>query len=206
VLSHRPVRLPLMDIERTGSVDRRRFLQWLAAGPAALSAALHSRIALAEAMAVERIALAPREISLLNTHTAERIHLRYFHDGKYLPEAMRQLNHVLRDHRSGDAATIDPRLFDQLHALAIGAQSTPHFEIISAYRSPATNAKLRANSQGVAEHSLHIEGRALDVRLPGFSCSRLRDLAIDLRQGGVGYYPNSGFVHLDTGRVRTWKG
>jgi uncharacterized protein YcbK (DUF882 family) len=195
-----------MDMSNTESVDRRKVLQWLAAGPAALAVALHGRIALAEARAVEHIAQAPRELSLLNTHTAERILVRYFENGSYLPAAMSQLNHLLRDHRSGDVATIDPRLFDQLHALAAGAQCTAHFEIISGYRSPATNAKLRANSQGVAEHSLHMEGRALDVRLPHFSCSRLRDLAIGLRQGGVGYYAASDFVHLDTGRMRTWTG
>jgi uncharacterized protein YcbK (DUF882 family) len=187
-------------------MDRRLLLKWLAVGPAALSLGLRQQLALADALQVERLASAPRELSMVNLHTAERIHVRYFEDGRYLPAAMKQLNHLLRDHRSNEAATMDPRLFDQLHTLAAGAQCTPHYEIISGYRSPATNDKLRASSEGVARKSLHTQGRAIDVRLARVSCSRLRDLAIGSHLGGVGYYAKSDFVHLDTGRVRTWVG
>jgi uncharacterized protein YcbK (DUF882 family) len=188
------------------SADRRQLLQWLAAGPVALSLGLRQQLAMADAVEMERLAAAPRELSLVNLHTSERIHVRYFEDGRYLPAAMQQLNHLLRDHRSGEAATMDRGLFDQLHALAVGAQCTPHYEIISGYRSPATNEKLRANSEGVARQSLHTQGRAIDVRLAQVSCSRLRDLAITSNLGGVGYYAQSDFVHLDTGRVRSWVG
>jgi uncharacterized protein YcbK (DUF882 family) len=186
--------------------DRRRVLRWLALGPAAVSFALRDGVALAGTAAVEKLVLAPRELSLRNLHTGEQLALRYFDDGQYLPGALAQLNRLLRDHRSGETAQIDARLFDQLHALAAGARREPRFEIISGYRSPHTNEALRANSGGVARHSLHTEGRALDVRLAGTATSRLRDLALDLRQGGVGYYAKSDFVHLDTGRVRSWAG
>lgn len=195
-----------MDIPGKQSVERRQLLRWLAMGPVALSLLLRERLALADALVVERLVLAPRELSMRNLHTAERVQVRYFEDGRYLPDAMKQLNHLLRDHRSGMAASIDHRLFDQLHSLAAGAKCTPDYEIISGYRSPATNEKLREQSEGVARQSLHMQGRALDVRLPRVSCSQLRDLAIGLQSGGVGYYAKSNFVHLDTGRVRSWTG
>jgi uncharacterized protein YcbK (DUF882 family) len=178
----------------------------MACGPVALALALREPLALADGLEVERVVRAPRELSMLNLHTAERVHVRYFEDGRYLPDALAQFNHLLRDHRSGDMATIDPRLFDQLHALAADAECIPHYEIISGYRSPATNEKLREHSDGVARQSLHTHGRAIDVRLPRIGCSRLRSLALDLRLGGVGYYAKSNFVHLDTGRVRSWSG
>ena len=195
-----------MQVRQQQLVDRRRMLRWLAVGPVALSLALREQLAVADALQLERQVLAPRELSMLNLHTAERVQVRYFEDGRYLPDALKQLNHLLRDHRSGETATIDQRLFDQLHTLAAEARCVPHFEIISGYRSPATNEKLRAMSEGVARQSLHTQGRAIDVRLPRVNCSQLRDLALDLRLGGVGYYAKSDFVHLDTGRVRTWAG
>jgi uncharacterized protein YcbK (DUF882 family) len=171
-----------------------------------LSLALRQQLAVADALQLEQLALAPRELSMRNLHTAEQVQVRYFEDGRYRPDALAQLSRLLRDHRSGEAATIDQRLFDQLHALAVSAQCSPHYEIISGYRSLATNEKLRANSEGVARRSLHTEGRAIDVRLSRVSCSRLRELAVTLRAGGVGYYAKSDFVHLDTGRFRTWAG
>jgi uncharacterized protein YcbK (DUF882 family) len=190
----------------TRTVDRRRLLRWLAVGPAALSLALREQLALADGLKLEQLAQAPRELSLRNLHTDERLQVCYFQDGHYQPAALAQLHQLLRDHRSGEVATIDPKLFDQLHVLAAGAGTAPRYEIISGYRSPASNAKLHAQSSGVASRSLHMEGRAMDVRLGGVSCSRLRDLAIAQRLGGVGYYKASNFVHVDTGRVRTWTG
>jgi uncharacterized protein YcbK (DUF882 family) len=187
-------------------VDRRRLLRWLALGPAALSLGLRDQLAAAGTAVSEPLLLAPRDLSLRNLHTGEHVAIRYFDNGQYLPGALTQFNHLLRDHRSGAMANIDQRLFDQLHALARGARREPQYQIISGYRSPATNEQLRANSEGVARHSLHTEGRAIDVRLGGTACSRLRDLALDLRSGGVGYYAKSDFVHLDTGRVRSWQG
>lgn len=188
------------------AVSRRGVLRWLAVGPAALSLALRDQLALADALAVETLAVAPRELKLVNLHTGERAHVRYFDDGQYVPDALAQLQRLLRDHRSGESAPLDPRLYDQLHTLSLGAQCAPHFEIISGYRSPATNEKLRAGSSGVAKDSMHTKARALDVRPAQLSCSRLRDLALDLKLGGVGFYAKSNFVHIDTGRVRSWSG
>jgi uncharacterized protein YcbK (DUF882 family) len=186
--------------------DRRRLLRWLALGPAALALGLREQLAMASTATLERLVLAPRDLSLHNLHTGERLAIRYFDNGQYLPGALTQFNHLLRDHRNGEVTRIDQRLFDQLHVLASDAGREPHYEIISGYRSPQTNEALRAHSEGVARHSLHTEGRAIDVRLAGTNCSRLRDLALVLRSGGVGYYAKSDFVHLDTGPARSWSG
>lgn len=189
---------------------RRRLLQWLAAGPAVLALGTRGPLARAGTVlkedALEAAALAPRTISMVSTHTGERLQIRYAEAGRYVPDALVRLNRLLRDHRSGDVAPIDPRLFDQMHALATCADCAPHYEIISGYRSPATNEKLRQGSSGVASRSLHMDGRAIDVRLKGLPTARVRDMALALQRGGVGYYKKSDFVHLDTGRVRTWSG
>lgn len=189
---------------------RRRLLQWLAAGPAVLALGARGGVAHAGTVldedALGRASLTPRTLSLVSTHTGERLQVCYAEGGRYVPDALNRLNRLLRDHRSGDVAAIDPRLFDQMHALARCADCAPHYEIISGYRSPATNEKLRQASSGVATRSLHMDGRAIDVRLKGLSTAKLRDLALALRAGGVGYYAKSDFVHLDTGRVRSWTG
>lgn len=190
---------------RTVDPGRRRLLRWLAAGPAVLALGMREQLAHAGQVLEDEV-LAPRTLTLVSTHTGERLAVRYFEGGQYLPDALTRLNHVLRDHRSGDVSAIDPRLFDQLHALARCAACAPHYEIISGYRSPATNEKLRQGSSGVASRSLHMDGRAIDVRLKGMSTARVRDLALSLKSGGVGYYQKSDFVHLDTGRVRSWSG
>jgi uncharacterized protein YcbK (DUF882 family) len=114
------------------------------------------------------------------------------------------VNHLLRDFRTGGVHTIDPTLLDILFDLRTLADQDQPFEVISGYRSPKTNAYLRRHSSGVAEHSLHIQGRAIDVRMSGVSTRKLRDLALGMRRGGVGFYPASDFVHLDNGRVRRW--
>lgn len=147
-----------------------------------------------------------RSLALTNTHTAEKLRLSYFTAGQYVGEALQRLDHVFRDHRSGEVHPIDRQLFDRLHQLAALAGCEPEYEIISGYRSPASNELLRSGSTGVAKKSLHMQGKAIDVRLRGVPCSRLRDLALQLQVGGVGYYPKSAFVHLDTGRVRSWSG
>jgi uncharacterized protein YcbK (DUF882 family) len=184
---------------------RRRLLQWLAAGPAVLAMGMRGQLAQA-GEAMEEQVLAPRYISMVSTHTGERLEACYFEGGNYVTGVLARLNQLLRDHRSGDVAPIDPRLFDQMHALARCADCAPHFEIISGYRSPATNDKLHQASSGVAKRSLHMDGRAIDVRLKGLPTAKLRDLALALQRGGVGYYAKSDFVHLDTGRVRSWSG
>ncbi|HEX5611025.1 MAG TPA: DUF882 domain-containing protein [Burkholderiales bacterium] len=172
---------------------RRRMLKVLALAP------------LAGALAKPGAVLASEErvLAFQHTHTGESLEIVYFQGGAYLSAALARINRLLRDFRTGEMHPIDPALLDTLHALC-SACGRSGFEIISGYRSPNTNAMLRSRSGGVASHSLHLEGRAIDVRLPGVGTDRLRDAAIALGRGGVGYYPGSDFVHLDTGRPRSW--
>jgi uncharacterized protein YcbK (DUF882 family) len=145
-----------------------------------------------------------RELSLLNTHTGERVRATYWETGRYQPDALREIDRLLRDHRTGEVKEIERGLLDLLHELRGTLPVRDHYHVISGYRSPATNALLHARSEGVARRSLHVLGRAVDVRLPGVTLPELRRAALALRRGGVGYYPASDFVHLDTGRVRSW--
>lgn len=150
------------------------------------------------------VAPAGRELALVHTHTRERVALVYAVEHTYVPDALTALNRFLRDHYSGAVAPIDPRLFDLLHQVQALVGGTQPFEVISGYRSPATNEILRTTrGGGVARHSLHMEGRAIDVRLPGVPLTDVRDAAASLKAGGVGYYAGQ-FVHIDTGRVRRW--
>jgi len=148
-------------------------------------------------------AAAPRAISLYHTHTSERLNVVYYEGGEYVPDALTELNSMLRDFRTGEVCQFDPALFDQLHALNL-ACGEGTYEVVSAFRSAQTNSMLRQQSRRVAKDSLHVRGRAIDVRLSGRETRRLRDAALSLRQGGVGYYARSNFVHLDTGAVRSW--
>lgn len=151
--------------------------------------------------------MAPAEVRLLsfvNTHTGDTFADAYWEAGDYVPDAMAAIKHVMRDHRSGDVHDIDPQLLDQLHQLKGLVETSAPYQIISGYRSPATNAALRARSNGVASRSLHMDGRAIDVRVAGVALPRLRDAALSMAAGGVGYYAASDFIHLDTGRVRRW--
>jgi uncharacterized protein YcbK (DUF882 family) len=146
-----------------------------------------------------------RMLALVHTHTHEQIDLVYALDGRYLAPALGALNRFLRDHYTGAVGPIDPVLFDLLHRLRQVLGSTGTFEVISGFRGAATNAHLReSRGGGVALRSLHMEGRAIDVRLTGVPLASLRDAALSLRAGGVGYYPHDRFVHLDTGRLRRW--
>ena len=145
-----------------------------------------------------------RVLRLDNLHTNEKLSVEYFSAGRYLPDALSAVNHVLRDFRSGDVGTMDPALLDLLHGLAATVGSQRAFHVISGYRSPATNETLRHNSSGVASGSLHLRGQAIDIRLADVPLATLYDAARSMRSGGVGYYAASDFVHLDTGRVRAW--
>lgn len=147
-----------------------------------------------------------KKLSFLNLHTGERTRATFWANGRYIPEGMRAINHVLRDHRTGDRFAIDPDLFDILHQLQYRLRTNQEFHVVSAYRSPATNAKLAEQSGGVAKNSMHTHGKAIDIRLPGRKLSDLRAAALSLQMGGVGYYPSSNFIHLDTGHVRFWGG
>jgi uncharacterized protein YcbK (DUF882 family) len=146
----------------------------------------------------------PRVLSLRNLHTGEKLTRTYWAQGEYLAEPLAEIDHLLRDHRSDQSHPMDPQLLDLLHRLHHKVGSRKPFEIISGYRSPKTNAMLRGKSSGVAKKSLHMQGKAIDVRLPGHDLHKLRQVALSLKSGGVGYYPKSNFLHIDTGRVRHW--
>ncbi|MBE8232423.1 MAG: DUF882 domain-containing protein [Endozoicomonadaceae bacterium] len=150
-------------------------------------------------------ALSVKQLSFHNTHTGENLALAYYERGRYVRDALHEVNFVLRDHRTDEVESIDIALLDQLYDLRMMLGTNKPFHIISGYRSPYSNAQLSRKSRGVAKKSFHMQGRAIDVRIPGVSTRRLRNAAIALRNGGVGYYPRSGFVHLDTGNVRSWR-
>lgn len=170
------------------SLSRRRFVAALAAAPV-----------MARARSTE-----PRVLTFSHLHTGERLEVEYFSAGNYLPDALSEVNRLLRDFRTGDIGTMDPALLDLLHALRARTGSRQPYEIISGYRSPATNRMLHERSNGVATKSLHMSGQAIDIRVADVPLAGLRQAALALQRGGVGYYPGSNFVHVDTGRVRAW--
>lgn len=142
-----------------------------------------------------------------HTHTGERLNVVYRRGDQYIPQALDELDHYLRDHRTGDVRHFDPRLFDLLYDLTASlGDSGGEIDVICGYRTPWSNEFLRARSPhtGVAQHSLHMQAEAIDIRLPGIPTSELRDAALSLHRGGVGYYRSSDFVHVDVGRVRHW--
>lgn len=146
-----------------------------------------------------------KQLSFYNTHTGESLKKAVFWaDGRYIPESIEEINYILRDYRTGTEIEMDPELFDLLYDLRRTLGTGKPLHIISGYRSPQTNKMLRHNSSGVAKNSLHMRGKAADIRIPGVSTSHLRKVALSLKAGGVGYYPDSRFVHVDTGRVRFW--
>lgn len=147
-----------------------------------------------------------KRLSLLNLHTTEKLEREFFRGGDYVPESFAAIQVLLRDYRNGEQHVIDPKLMDYLYDAARHIGVEPVFSVISGYRSPQTNEQLREHSNGVARHSLHMEGRAIDVRLAGVDSADLAAGARDMARGGVGYYRQSDFVHLDTGPFRTWSG
>jgi len=191
-----------VDSSNRNILNRRSFLGLGAAATA---------VALVPGRAQAAVSAAPvkldRTLSFFHTHTGERLKLAYCCNGAYQPEALAQLNHLLRDFRVNEEKPIDPQLFDLLHELGGTLETDQPYHIISGYRSPTTNALLRergGNHTGVASQSLHMVGKAIDIRLPGVKLDRLRSAAASLKRGGVGFYPSSNFVHVDTGRVRYW--
>jgi len=142
---------------------------------------------------------------LYNTHTGERLSIVYRRGDEYLPGALAKLDYFLRDHVNNDVRHFDPRLYDILSDLAASVgHPGGEIDIVCGYRSPATNASLREHTTGVAKNSLHIQAEAIDLRMPGVDSLTLRRAALALHRGGVGYYPHSDFIHVDTGRVRQW--
>jgi uncharacterized protein YcbK (DUF882 family) len=182
-----------------GLLSRRRFL---GLGAAALSLPFLSRLS---AFASPEPFLPPnRDLSFFNTHTGESAAVEYCHSGCLITPSLDKINHILRDDRTGDTKAIDVRLLDLLSALSRKISTDEPFHVISGYRSPSTNAFLRAHGGGVAANSLHLLGQAIDIRIPGLPLRDLYRAAVALRGGGVGIYPGSDFVHVDVGRVRTW--
>lgn len=145
-----------------------------------------------------------RALAFRSLHTGESVEVAYRLDGRLVPEALREIHWVLRDHRTGEARAIDPRLLDLLARLRAALETDAPIEVISGYRAPATNAWLARTTRGVSRQSLHVRGMAIDLRVPGCELALVRQTALALGGGGVGYYPASGFVHLDVGRVRRW--
>jgi uncharacterized protein YcbK (DUF882 family) len=145
-----------------------------------------------------------RSLAFYNTHTGQTLRTVYWLHGDYLSGALEEIDVILRDHRTGEIKSIDPRLLDLLFDLHAKLETNEPFHIISGFRSPATNALLRSSSGGIAKNSLHLDGKAVDIRIPGRAAGTLRQAAVALRAGGVGYYPRSNFVHVDIGRVRYW--
>jgi uncharacterized protein YcbK (DUF882 family) len=145
-----------------------------------------------------------RTLSFEHTHTGEKLKLTYFEHGNYIKDALQEINYLLRDFRTGDVHPIDTALLDQLFDLKDTLNLNKSFHIISGYRSSITNARLRKNSHGVAEHSYHLQGRAIDIRVEGVPSKTIRNTALAMALGGVGYYPRNNFVHLDTGKYRIW--
>jgi uncharacterized protein YcbK (DUF882 family) len=180
----------------TATATRRLFLRAL--GAAVAGAAVAPKALLASPTQ-ERV------LSFVHTHTSERLTVPYFADGGYLPDGLATLRSFLKDFRTGEEHAIDPGLFDILNDLRLATGTKSPFHVISGYRSPNTNEMLREHGGGgVARGSMHLEGRAIDVRLADKSSALLRDAALELQRGGVGYYRISDFVHVDTGRVRRW--
>lgn len=183
--------------------SRRDFLSSLARLAVAGAAVTLSQPALASAA----LSAQPksRRLCFEHTHTGTSLDIVYAVGDRYVPESLTKLNAFLRDHYSGRIGRMDPRLFDLLYRLRQALGSKQPIEVISAFRTAATNQELRRKGHGgVARKSLHMEGKAIDLNIPGVSLADLRDAARSLRKGGVGYYPHDGFVHVDTGPIRTW--
>ena len=147
-----------------------------------------------------------REVSVVNINTREHLSVAYWSQGRYVNDALRALNHVLRDHHDGSIHAMDPRLVDLMYGVFRLTGGCGPVEVVCGYRSPRTNARMHASRRGVAKNSMHVQGKAVDIRLPSCGLEALHRAALALRAGGVGYYPRSNFVHIDTGAVRTWGG
>ena len=143
-------------------------------------------------------------LSFYNIHTGESVKTCYRSNGKLINRALKRISHIMRDHRTGEVKPVDAKLLDLLHRIVMELCPCSPINIISGYRSPRTNAALRKVTTGVAQNSLHMQGRAVDIRIPGYETTAIRRLAISLHSGGVGYYSKSDFVHLDTGTFKVW--
>ena len=181
-------------------LSRRRFIRWVFfSGLATLSPS--------PVLAAIRDCTTPeRSLYLYNPNTREALDTTYWSNGHYVATALADISHIMRDRRTGEIKPIDTRLLDVLHAIGIELKTQEPFHIMSGYRSPQTNALLRKRGKAAAANSFHMQGKAVDIRLPKCRLSSLRRVSFNLRRGGVGYYPRSGFVHVDVGPLRYWSG
>jgi uncharacterized protein YcbK (DUF882 family) len=156
--------------------------------------------------AIKELPTTDRSLSLYSPHTKDSFSGVYWRNGKYVTDALKNINHIMRDFRADDIKQIDTHLLDLLSAISAKLKSEKPFYVISGYRSPKTNAQLRKRGKGAVKNSYHIKGKAVDIRLPGYKTSTLRRTACKLKGGGVGYYPRQRFVHIDVGPIRYWNG
>jgi uncharacterized protein YcbK (DUF882 family) len=184
--------------------QRRSFLKSSAVLASTLGIPALARAADVTAAAAATAASSERTLRLYNTHTGESLRTIFWAEGQFIPDALQDINKVLRDHRNNKISVIDPQLLVLLDKVSaqFGSQNVLH--VISGYRSPESNALLHEHSNGVAKHSMHMEGKAIDIRVPGQNLAHVHKVALALKGGGVGYYPDSQFVHMDTGRLRHW--
>jgi len=187
------------------ALPRRQFIRNSITAAAALGAGSIASTALASAITAP--AKQPdRKLRLVNAHTWEKLDIVFWTDGMHIDESMSDISYLMRDHRANESIAIDFKLIDDLYSLYQLLDTKERIHILSGYRTQATNAKLRSRSNGVAKYSLHMEGKAVDFNVPGKTAKQIREAALSMKTGGVGYYPSSGFVHIDTGNVRAWNG
>ncbi len=179
-------------------ISRRRFLQGLTYSTLALA----TLPKLAQAAFVD---YGHKTLALEHHHTGETLDITYYSQGRYIYGALDEISYLLRDYHTDAVRHIDPALLDQLYDVKLLLGANKPFHVVSGYRSPETNASLRRHTRGVARQSLHMEGKAIDIRIEGVSARIIRDAALSLQRGGVGFYPSDNFVHLDTGDIRTWR-
>ncbi|MGD8980493.1 MAG: DUF882 domain-containing protein [Desulfobacterales bacterium] len=179
--------------------DRRCFLKIGA------QAALCAAFPVSAIASIDRLLTPKRNLLLFNPHTGQKLDVCYFAQGQYQPEALEKINYIFRDYRTGEIKPIRKELLNLMHSISKKLDRSTRFHIISGYRSPETNAKLRKKSKYVVKNSLHIQGEAVDIRVSGYDTRWLRKVCMKLKAGGVGYYRKSDFVHVDVGPVRHWQ-
>ena len=189
----------------TNQPQRRQFLRQTVRAAAVLGASSLASPVMASALTGQTYG-PDRKLRLVNAHTWEKLDIVFWTEGVHIDESMKAISHLMRDHRADETIGMDTQLIDDLYTLYNLLDTTERVHILSGYRTQATNAKLRSRSSGVAKYSLHMEGRALDLNVPGRTAKQIREAALSMKTGGVGYYPSSGFVHIDTGGVRAWNG
>ena len=179
-------------------INRRRFLKIGA------QTALCSVFPVSAMASIDRLLMPERNLFLFNMHTGEKLDVCYYSQGRYQPEALENINYIFRDYRTEEIRPIRKELLNLLYSISKKLDRTTRLHIISGYRSPETNAKLRKKSKSVAKNSLHIQGEAADIRVPDYDTRWLRKVCMKLKAGGVGFYRKSDFVHVDIGPVRYW--